>query len=84
MYCLLRNLPFFFNFEKCGRPGGGGFGLADVREGGFGLADVCGQGGGEGSKISQILRTSFMDGPYPLPKNPELALAFFRVDPISV
>ena len=34
-------------------------------EGGvFGIADVCGQGGREGSKIGQILRTSFMDGPY--------------------
>ena len=37
---------------------------ADVQRGGvFQVADVCGQGGREGSRIAEILRTSFMDGP---------------------
>ena len=41
----------FFNFEKCGRPGGGVWPRGRLRT------------RGEGSRMAKILRTSFMDGP---------------------
>ena len=53
----------FFNFEKCGRPGGGVWPRGRPG-GGFGLTDVCGQGGGRGLEWPKFCGRPLWTAPY--------------------
>ena len=64
--CRLTPCDCIWGMQVCSYPAGGGVKLRkDVHEGRGvkGKAEKCGKGGGRGSNIPEILRTSFMYGP---------------------